>query len=126
MSAAKVRRQQLSAAFEQADKEDLPLPRQAYGIDFYGPTHGDILVALDLCTRRFLPDRKMEGVAKALLSGIIFQRGVPLMFVNDEAQEFAGGVVHSMNRYLGIKQITTGGHNPRSNANVERFMQLRE
>jgi hypothetical protein len=28
-----------------------------------------------------------------------------------------------MNRYLAIKQITTGGHNPRSNANVERFMQ---
>jgi hypothetical protein len=26
-----------------------------------------------------------------------------------------------MNRYLGIKQITTGGHNP--NANFERFMQ---
>ncbi len=36
--AAKIRRQQLSAAFEQADKEDLPLPRQAYGIDFYGHT----------------------------------------------------------------------------------------
>ncbi len=123
--AAKVRRQQLSAAFEQADKEDLP--RQAYGIDFYVHTHGDILVALDLCTREvslwFLPDRKMEGVAKALLSGIIFQRGVPLTFVNDEAQEFVGGVVYSMNRYIGIKQITTGGHNPRSNANVERFMQ---
>ena len=105
--AAKVRRQQLSAAFEQADKEDLPLPRQAYGIDFYGHTHGEILVAIDLCTREvslwFLPDRKMEGVAKALLSGIIFQKGVPLIFVNDEAQEFVGGVVHSMNRYLGIK-----------------------
>ena len=28
-----------------------------------------------------------------------------------------------MNQYLGIKQITTGGHNPRSNALVERFMQ---
>jgi hypothetical protein len=28
-----------------------------------------------------------------------------------------------MNQYLGIKQITTGGHNPRSNAIVERFMQ---
>ena len=88
--AAKVRRQQLSAAFEQADKEDLPLPRQAYGIDFYGHTHGEILVALDLCTREvslwFLHDRKMEGVAKALLSGIIFQKGVPLIFVNDEAQ----------------------------------------
>ncbi len=34
--AAKVRRQQLSAVFEQADKENLPLPCQAYGIDFYG------------------------------------------------------------------------------------------
>ncbi len=81
---------------QQADKEDLSLPRQAYGIDFYGHTHGEILVAIDLCTREvslwFLPDRKMEGVAKALLSGIIFQRGVPLIFVNDEAQEFVGGV----------------------------------
>ena len=28
-----------------------------------------------------------------------------------------------MNQYLGIKQITTGGHNPRSNAIVERLMQ---
>jgi hypothetical protein len=75
----------------------------------------------------------MEEVAKALLSGLIFQKGVPLIFVNDEAKEFVDGVVHSMNRYLGvvhsmnrylgIKQITTGGHNPRSNANVERFMQ---
>jgi hypothetical protein len=71
----------------------------------------------------FLPDKKMEGVAKALLSGLIFQKGVPLIFVNDEAKEFVDGVVHSMHRYLGIKQITTGGHNPRSNANVERFMQ---
>ena len=49
--AAKVRRQQLSAAFEQAEKEELPLPRQAYGIDFYGHTPGEILVAIDLCTR---------------------------------------------------------------------------
>jgi hypothetical protein len=58
---AKVRRQHLSAAFELAAKEDLPLPRQAYGIDFYGHTHGEILVALDLCTREVslwcLPDR---------------------------------------------------------------------
>jgi hypothetical protein len=79
---AKVRRQNLFAAFEQADKENLPLPRQAYGIDFYGHTHGEILVAIDLlCTREvslwFLPDRKMEGVAKALLSGIIFQKESP-------------------------------------------------
>ena len=73
------------------------IPRQAYGIDFYGHTHGEILVAIDLWTREvslwFLPDRKMEGVAKALLPGIIFQKGVPLIFVNDEAQEFVGGVV---------------------------------
>jgi hypothetical protein len=119
---AKVRRQNLSAAFEQAEKEDLPLPRQAYGIDFYGHAHGEILVALDLCTREvslwFLPDRKMKGVTKALLSGLIFQKGAPFIFVNDEAKEFVDGVVHSMNRYLGVKQITTGGHNPRSNANV--------
>ncbi len=32
---SKVRRQNLSAEFEQADKDDIPLPRQAYGIDFY-------------------------------------------------------------------------------------------
>ena len=28
-----------------------------------------------------------------------------------------------MNRYLGITQVTTASHNPRSNAVVERFMQ---
>ena len=107
---AKVRRQHLSAAFEQAGKENL----LEYDIDFYGHTHDDVLVTLDLFTREvslwFLPDRKMEGVAKALLSGIIFQKGVPLLFVNDEAKEFVDGLVHSvMNRYVGIMQITTGG-----------------
>ena len=35
----KVRRQHLSAAFEQADKEDLPLPCQPNGIDFHGVIH---------------------------------------------------------------------------------------
>jgi hypothetical protein len=48
---AKVRRQHLSAAFEQADKEGFPLPRQANGVDFHGHTHGEILVTFDLCTR---------------------------------------------------------------------------
>ena len=61
---AKVRRQNLSAAFEQAGKENL----LAYDIDFYGHTHDDVLVTLDLFTREvslwFLPDRKIEGVAK--------------------------------------------------------------
>ena len=124
---SKVRRQNLSAEFEQADKDDIPLPRQAYGVDFYGHAKGEILVAIDLCTREvnlwFLPDRKTEGVTRALLSGLIFQKGVPLLFLNDEASEFVGGTVHAMNQYLGITQITTGGHNPRSNAVVERFMQ---
>jgi transposase InsO family protein len=123
----KIRKQHLSAEFEQAQKEDIPLPRQAYGIDFYGHAHGEILVAIDLCTREvslwFLQDRKQDKVAKSLLSGLIFQKGVPLVFRNDEAPEFVQGVVHSMNQYLGIKQITTGGYNPRSNAVVERFMQ---
>jgi hypothetical protein len=29
----------------------MPLPRQAYGIDFYGHEKGEILVAVDSCTR---------------------------------------------------------------------------
>ena len=49
--AAKVRRQQLSAAFEQADKKDLPLPRQAYGIDFYGHTQEKFLFGFFLIGR---------------------------------------------------------------------------
>ena len=103
------------------------MPRQAYGIDFYGHEQGEILVAVDLCTREailwFLPNRKQENVARALLTGLVLQKGVPLSFRNDEAPEFVKGVVAAMNRYLGIEQITTGSHNPRSNAVVERFMQ---
>jgi transposase InsO family protein len=103
------------------------MPRQAYGIDFYGHEQGEILVAVDLCTREailwFLANRKQDNVARALLTGLILQKGVPLSFRNDEAPEFVKGVVTAMNRYLGIEQITTGSHNPRSNAVVERFMQ---
>ena len=33
------------------------------------------------------------------------------------------GVVGSLNRYLGIDHISTGGYNARANAIVERFMQ---
>ena len=92
------------------------MPRQAYGIDFYGHMKGEILVAIDLCTREvllwFLPSRKQDGVAKALLTGLIFQKGVPLTFRNDEASEFVHGVVAAMNRYLGIDNITTGVTTP--------------
>jgi transposase InsO family protein len=103
------------------------MPRQAYGIDFYDHEQGEILVAVDLCTREatlwFLTNRKQDNFARALLTGLIFQTGVPLSFRNDEAPEFVRGVVAAMKRYLGIQQITTGSHNPRSNAVVERFMQ---
>ena len=43
---AEVHRKNLSATFRQADEKDLPLPRQAYGIDFYGHEKGEILVAV--------------------------------------------------------------------------------
>ena len=124
---ASIQRQNLSSTFRQADHKDMPLPRQAYGIDFYGHEKGEILVAVDLCTREanlwFLPNRRQENVARALLTGLILQKGVPLIFRNDEASEFVKGAVASMNRYLGITQVTTASHNPRSNAVVERFMQ---
>jgi transposase InsO family protein len=102
-------------------------PRQAYGIDFYGHAKGEILVAIDLCTREvtlwFLKSRKQDLVCRALLSNLIFQKGVPLTFRNDNAAEFVHGVVKSMNDYLGIDQVDTGGYNARGNATVERFMQ---
>jgi hypothetical protein len=120
-------RQNVSADFRQADIKDLSMPRQALGIDFNGHEQGEILVAVDLCTREatiwFLTNRKQDDVARALLTGLIFQKGVPLSFHNDEAPEFVRSVVAAMNRYLGIQQTTTGFHNPRSNAVIERFMQ---
>ena len=124
---SQVQRLNLSSIFRQAEEKDMPLPRQAYGIDFYGHEKGEILVAIDLCTREatlwFLPNRKQENVARAIMTGLILQKGVPLRFRNDEASELVKGVVASMNRYLGISQVTTASHNPRSNAVVERFMQ---
>ena len=89
-------------------------PRQAYGIDFYGHLNGEILVAIDLCTREvtlwFLKSRKQDLVCRALLSNLIFQKGVPLTIRNDNAAEFVHGVVASMNGYLGIEQVDTGGY----------------
>ena len=124
---AMMQRKHLNAEFEAAREQDLPLPRTTYGIDFYGHAKGEILVAIDLITREislwFMKERKQETVAKALLTGLVFTKGVPLTFRSDEAAEFVSGVVSVMNKYLGIKQITTGGHNARGNATVERVMQ---
>jgi hypothetical protein len=41
---------------------------------------------------------------------------------NRDEQE-SSGVIASMNRYLGIPQVTTASHNPRLNAVVEHFVQ---
>jgi hypothetical protein len=58
---AEVHRTNLSATFKQADEKGLPLPRKAYELDFYGHEKGEILVAVDICTREatlwFLPNR---------------------------------------------------------------------
>jgi transposase InsO family protein len=120
------KRKSLHAEFNAAKQENLPLPRQNYGIDFYGHHSGNILVAIDLVTREitlwFMKTRKQETVAKALLAGLVFTKGVPLSFRSDEASEFVHGVVAAMNAYLGVTQITTGGHNARGNATVERVM----
>ncbi len=106
-----MRRQNPAAAFQQAELDDIPLPRQAYGIDFYGHAKGEILVAIDLCTREamlwFLPNRRQENIARALLTGLIFQKGVPLIFRNDEAAELVAGTVAAMSSYLGIQQEDT-------------------
>jgi hypothetical protein len=94
---SQVQRQNLSSEFRQAEEKDMPFTRQAYGIDFYGHEKGEIRVAIDLCTREatlwFLQNRKQENVARALMTGLILQKGVPLTFRNDEASELVKGVV---------------------------------
>jgi hypothetical protein len=123
---SRMRLQRLSLEFAEADANQLPLPRQRYGIDFHGHAKGEILVAIDLVTREvclwLLPNRKQENVSRALLSGLVFVKGVPLEFRSDNAPELMSGLVAAMNHYLGVEQITTGGYNPRGNAVVERFM----
>jgi hypothetical protein len=73
---ASIQRQNLSSTFRQADHKDMPLPRQAYGIDFYGHENGEILVAVDMLkvSLWFLPNCKQENVARALLTGLILQK----------------------------------------------------
>ncbi len=92
------------------------LPRQHYGIDFYGIQKGEILVIVDLFTREtiltHLRNRTQENVARALLNNIIFQRGVPMSLRTDNAPELSSltGAVTSIAQYLNISKIKTGGH----------------
>ena len=47
----KNRRLHLKSSFVKKEIDELPLPRQKYGFDFYGVPKGEILVIIDLCTR---------------------------------------------------------------------------
>ena len=84
---------------------------------------------MDLFTREtiliFLRNRNQDNVAKSILKNIIFQRGVPTSLRTDNAPELSSitGAVSSICKYLNIKQIRTGGHNPRGNAICERVNQ---
>jgi hypothetical protein len=64
---SRMRLQTLSLEFAEADANQLPLPRQKYGIDFHGHAKGEILAAIDLVTREvclwLLPNRKQENVS---------------------------------------------------------------
>ena len=124
---AMVRRQHLRAKFTEQESSLTKLPRQHYGIDFYGYHGGEILVMVDLCTRecilRRLPNRNQKGVVDAILNSIIFSRGVPEIIRSDNAPELMQGVVMDICKYLGIQQIRTGGYNPRGNAICERVNQ---
>ena len=105
------------------------LPRQDYGIDFYGVYNGEIMVIVDLFTREtmltYLNQRTQDKVAQTILTVIIFQRGVPRTLRTDNAPELASltGAVSSICEYLKISQIRTGGHNPRGNSICERVNQ---
>ena len=48
--------------------------------------------------------------------GLIFQKRVPLCFRSDAAKELIDGVVSTVNQYLGIDHVSTGGYNPKANA----------
>ena len=61
---ANMRRKHLRSEFDKQANSAVKLPRQAYGIDFYGYHGGEILVMVDLCTRevllRRLPNRSQK------------------------------------------------------------------
>ena len=122
-----MRRKHLKTGFTARSLENLLMPRQSYGVDFYGVPSGEILVIVDLCTRETVlvhtTSRDQSKVAKALLTHIIFARGVPVSLRSDSAPELVSGWVTDINAYLNITQVKTGGYNPRGNAICERANQ---
>jgi transposase InsO family protein len=121
------RRKTLQSEFNAASAASELLPREGYGIDFYGIQGGEILVIVDLFTREasftYLKDRKQEKVLSTILKKIIYSRGVPKFIRSDNAPELMQGVVRQLCEYLGITQIVTGGHNPKGNSICERVNQ---
>jgi hypothetical protein len=85
---ASIRRKHLKAKFDLSASPSTMLPRQDYGIDFYGVYKGEILIIVDLFTREtilmFLSNKAQDNVAKTILKNIIFQRGVPRSLRTDK------------------------------------------
>jgi len=126
---ASVRRRHLKAKFDPNAPPSTMLPRQDYGIDFYGVQDGEIMVIVDLFTREtiltHLNRRTQDNVAQTLLTHVLFERGVPRTLRTDNAPELSSlrGAVSAICEYLKISQIRTGGHNPRGNSICERVNQ---
>ena len=70
---------------------------------------------------QFIPlfTRTAEEVLKTLLARVIFDKGVPSVFMSDEAPEFVGKLMKGLCSALGIKQMTTKAYNPRGNSICE-------
>jgi hypothetical protein len=123
----KMRREKIKSEFDALGPQSKAGPRQHYGMDFYGLMKGEILVIVDLFTRetilQWLPSRKQDKVANTILRRVIFERGVPLSIRSESAPELMKGVMQRICTYLNIKQIVTGGYNPRGNAICERANQ---
>ncbi len=124
----KMRREKIKSEFDALGPQSKAGPRQRYyGMDFYGLMKGKILVIVDLFTRetilQWLTSRKQDKVANTILRRVIFESSVPLSIRSDSAPELMKGVMQRICSYLNIKQIATGGHNPRGNAICERANQ---
>jgi len=123
-----VRRRHLKMIFDPHAPSAKALPRQHYGLDFYGVHKGEVLVIIDLFSREVILEhvatRSQLNVAAVVLKHIILSRGVPMSLRTDNAPELMRGAVEVICQFLNIEQITTGGHSPRGNAICERVNQI--
>ena len=85
----------MKSVFNSRSVSSTLLPRQGYGMGFYGVLKGEILVIVDLATRetilRFLTDQKQEKVAKVVMNAIGYDRGVPDFIRSDNAPQLMQG-----------------------------------